>query len=73
MQALKINELIGVRPFILQSHCCALANVGAHSRAASDWLTGFGAKPVANRVRWGGNQGPCYVSWINNEQFICFQ
>ncbi len=72
MQTLKINELIGVRPFILQPHCCALANVCAHSRTASDWLTGFGAKPVANRVRWGGSQGPSYVSWIENVFFSNF-
>ncbi len=66
MQALKINELIGVRPFILQSHSCALANVRAHSRTTSDWLKGFDAKPVANRVRWGLSRGPCYVNWIEN-------
>ncbi len=57
MQALKINELIGVSAFILQSHCCSLGNVCADSRTASDWLTGFGAKPVANRVKGGGGVG----------------
>ncbi len=73
MQTLKINDLIGVRPLILQSHCFSLANVCAHSRTTSDWLKGFDAKPVANRVRLVGNQGPCYVNWTENEKLMGFQ